>query len=440
MKKLRRHLLLLLTAALVACGGPAVSIAAHRSTPTPGAATAAIAPAHLLVRQGQPPARSIQLLDTGSGRVRASYPDGVATGDWSRLFVVTAAGSHNRLEEIDLSTGHTISTTATEPGFALPRTGPAGKPAGLSPNGSHLVLAGVATAQDPPATNRFLVYDTGHLDRGAVHVTLSGSFLFDGINNDGTGLYLLEDLSSPTRGGEYHVRRYDLTAGALDPASIVDKSSGEQSITGSAIDSVTSRDGAWQYTVYAFGGKPPFVHALNLDHATAFCVDLPAAPLDEGLDLLWSVVASHSGRFIYAVNAGNGAVVEMAADSPWQVRQALLPVPTPTSAAAWIPWAPLTVEAKRLVEGAAVISPDDRTLYSIGDTAIYRVDTARLQLEGSLLAGQALNSLAISPDGRRLYATSVDSPTPLLQVDVQSGRWASIGGPRGPVSVLRALS
>jgi len=443
MKKLPRHLLLLGTAVLVACGGPALSIATHSSTPNQGAGTAAVVPAHLLVRQGQSPDTSLLLLDTTSVKTLASYPDGVATRDWSRLYAVTSHGPQNLLKVIDPGTARTISVTTTERGFALPTFGPSQRPVGLSPNGRQLVLAGLPSGtQYSPDSNRFLVYDTTHLDRPPLRVNLPGSFLFDGISDDARSLYLLEDLSSPSTGSAYNVRRYDLTMGALDPAIIVDKRTGEQSISGTAIDSVMSRGGAWQYTVYAFGGMAPFVHALNLNDATAFCIDLPKGPLDGELDLLWSVVASHDGRFIYAVNTATGSVVVMPTNSPWQTRRAALAVPqAPTAAAAWTPWAPVAVEAKHLVDGAAVISPDDRILYSIGDTGMFLVDTASLKLIGSLLPTRPLNSITITTGGERLYATSLDNAAnPLVQVDVDSGRWAAIAGATGPLSVLRAVT
>lgn len=442
MKTLHRQVLLLSTAMLAACGGPAVSIATHSATSGPragDAGNAAVHPAHLWLQNGQSPDGSVTLLDATTGKTLASYPNGVASRDWSRMYVVTAQASQNLLKVVDPATGRDITVTTTDPGFALPTSGGGQRPAGLSPSGGHLVLAGASpSTPSPSTTSRFLVYDSNHLDRAPQRIALGGSFLFDGINDDGRNLYLLEDLSTPTTGGAYHVRRYDLIAGALDPTIIVDKRTGEKSISGTAIDSVNSRDGAWQFTVYGFGqmSPSPFVHALNLNDAIAFCIDLPSAPRDQVLDLLWGVAASHDGRFVYAVNSAHGSVVEMAADSPYQTRQATFPVPTPTSAAAWTPWTPVTVQAKRQVDGAAAISFDDHTLYSIGDAGVFVVDAARLRLTGSLLSKQALSSLILSGDGQRLYATSVDGA--VLQVDVSTGRWASVTAGGAAVSVLRA--
>ncbi len=445
MKKFHRHALLLVAAGLVACGGPAVSIA---TSPSPSgrvgafSGNASVVPAHLWVQLGQPPSGSIAVLDTGAHRSGTPFPYGVPTRDWSHVYAVTGAGSATVIDDIEATTGRTVASTPTDAGYALASLGPSSRAMGLSPNGLHLVLTGNPTASYPAqsATSRFLVYEAKQLNRAPLRVTLPGAFAYDGISDDGRNLYLLEDLNPAAAGGGYHVRRYDLAAGALDPAVIVDKRTGERTMSGDPTDTVTSADGAWQYTVYAFGPEHPFVHALNLNDATSFCIDLPKAPLDEAMDLLWGLAASHDGRFVYAINTGNGVVFQLPAGRPWQARQASLPVPTPVSTEAFLPFGPVTAEAKRIAYGAAAISADDRTLYSIGDLGIFVVDTATLTLTGSFVPTQPLTSLVMSSDGRQLYAVSVDSVTPLLQVDVRDGHWAPVPGVSRPLSVLRAVA
>jgi hypothetical protein len=442
MKNVRRCSLLFVAAGVAACGGSAVSIATSTiSSGRPGlTGTAAVVPAHLWIGRGQPPGSSISVLDTKTRASVASLPDGVPTRDWSHLYAVTGSGAATVLEEVDTTTGKTVDSAATDAGFALPSLGPSARPLGLSPNSVHLVLEATPPgAAQRQAISRFLIYDTTHLRRAPLRASLPGNFTYDGISNDGRNLYLLEDLGLQTAGGGYHVRRYDVTAGALDPAIIVDKRTGETSLSGAPTDSVTSLDGSWQFTVYAFGAQSPFVHALNLNDAISFCIDLPKAPLDESMDLLWGLARSHDGRFVYAVNTGNGAVFQMPTANPWQTRQASLAVPTPTEAASWLPSSPVSADAKRVAYGAAVISSDDRTLYSIGDRGVFVIDTASLTLTGSLIKTQPLTSLVMSADGSRLYAVSVDSVTPLLQVDVRNGAWAPIAGVHDAVSVLRAL-
>jgi hypothetical protein len=311
----------------------------------------------------------------------------------------------------------------------------------IDPPDRYLVLSGGMPAADVQLTkSRFLVYDTTALKHTPLRVHLAGSFRFDGISSDGHNLFLLEDLGLPTTAGGYHVVRYDLVAHTLDTQVIADKRTGERTMSGDPTDTVTSHDGAWQFTAYAFGATSPFVHVLNLNDSTSFCIDLPTGPRDQALDLLWGLAASHDGRFVYAANAANGAVVEMPVDAAYQTRNGPLPVPTPASAAAWTPWGPITAEAKRIAYGAAAISPDDRTLFSLGELGVSVIDTATLTVRRSLAAAEPVISLTLSPDGRWLNAATVDSTTPLLQIDTQDGGWTSIAGSNQPLDVLHVVT
>jgi DNA-binding beta-propeller fold protein YncE len=442
MRRLRRHALLLGTAGLVACGGPAVTIVASPSPHTGAVGTAPAEPARLWVQQGtESNLSSVIVMDTTRHQTTMSLPTGVYTRAWTRVYTVRQTAAGPMLAAIDTATGRSLDTTRVPSGYDLPSFGPSQRPTGLSPGGRYLVLAGGVPAADVQLTNSsFLVYDTTALTRTPLRVDLAGSFQFDGLSSDGHNLFLLEDLALPTTGNGYHVRRYDLVAHTLDPRVIADKRTGERSMSGSPTDTVTSRDGAWQFTVYAFGAASPFVHVLNLNDSTSFCIDLPMAPRDQTLDLLWGLAASHDGRFVYAVNAANGAVVEMPVDAAYQTRSGSLPVPTPVSAAAWTPWSPVTVEAKRIAYGAAAISPDDRTLYSLGEQGISVIDTATLSLRGSLVGSKPMISVTLSPDGKRLYAATADSSTPLLQIDTRDGGWTSIAGSNQPLDVLHVVT
>jgi DNA-binding beta-propeller fold protein YncE len=443
MKRLRRHTLLLVTAFLVAaCGVPAVTIVTRPSPQGGTAGTARIEPARLWVQQGSESGlSSIVVLDTTRRQPPATLPSGVITRDWTRLYTVGQTIAGPTLTVIDTATATRLDTTAVPPGFDLPAFGPSQRPTGLSPSGRFLVLVGGMAAGNAQATkSSFLVYDTAALIHAPLRVDLAGSFSFDGISSDGHNLFLLEDLGQPTTGAGYHVRRYDLVAHALDPRVIADKRTGERIMSGAPTDSVTSQDGAWQFTVYAFGATSPFVHVLNLNDATSFCIDLPRAPNDQALDLLWGLAASHDARFVYAVNAANGAVLEMPVDAAYQTRSGSLPVPTPVAAAAWTPWSPITVVAKRIAYGAAAISPDDRTLYSLGDLGVSAIDTGTLTVRRSLVPAMHLISLTLSPDGLWLYAASADSTAPLLQIDTRNGRWTSIAGSTQPLEVLHVVT
>ncbi len=103
------------------------------------------------------------------------------------------------------------------------------------------------------------------------------------------------------------------------------------------------------------------------------------------------------------------------------------------------PWAPLVAEAKRLTYGAAAISPDDRTLYSLGDHGVSVIETASLHLRTSWAATLLLISLMLSPNGTLLYAATTDTQTRLIQVDSRNGGSSAITGSNQPLAALRAV-
>ena len=441
MKPFRRQILIVSVAGLTACGAPAVATISSSPQHGAGSPTAKVLNAHLLLQHGEQPGGLLSILDTRSGTATTPVPSGVVTHDWARVYTTTSGVGATLLRAYDVSTGATVATVSTAAGFGLPSSGGSGKPSGLSSNGRWLVLAGEPTSTDRAHNQSgFLVFDTSNLHTTPHHFTLNGYFIYDGINNNGDSVYLLQNLNVDSDGGRYNVRRFDLANNRLDPQILVDKRTGERDLSGDAVSSVNSPDGAWQFTVYAFGSSEPMIHALNLADSSSWCIDLPRAPIDQGMDLLWGLAASRDGRYVYAINGGNGAVVKMPLPSPWEAQQASFPVPRPQAReSSWLPSAPVTAQAKRLVFGAAVLSRDDRTLYGIGDLGIFAVDTATLKPAGpQLLAKLPLTSLALSADGEQLYATSLDTSTPLVQVDRRSGAWAAITAAGRPLSVLLA--
>jgi hypothetical protein len=445
MRSPARHGLLLATAMLAACGGAAAPILnqARQHTPARSSGNVTTAPAHLLVEAGTPPGNGIVMLDTKARRTTLSLPSGALAPSGSRLYAVThAASGASVLEAIDTRDGAVVASVGVPAAFSLPVLGPEGRPVGLSPNAERLVLTDEDPGSDTPrAVSHFLVYETTALAQKPEQVVLSGDFAFDGISNDGRSLYLLADLGVSAGGDrDYDVRRYDVASARLDPQVIVDKRTGEGSMTGVAIDRVTSRDGAWQYTVYGFGPNGPFVHALNLDSGIAACIDVPGVTGEPELDLLWAVVASHDGSHVYAVNAAAGAVLEMASGDPWEQRKAQLSTVPAAQAAMVMPWDTTTAEAKRIAFGAAAISPDDGTLYALGIERISVIDTAGLRVRGGLGPQRALSSLALSANGRDLYAVTFDAPGALLQIDTAHGAWTTIAGVDAPLGVLRVVS
>src|SRR5260370_11836073 len=195
-------------------------------------------------------------------------------------------------------------------GYGLPPATSSGVPGGTSPNGRWLVVE----AFDPASGTHMLLIDTN--TSTVVHrVNLAGRFQFDAVSNDGMRLYLIQFLN----GKEYYVRLYDLVGGALTANIVVDKSNGEQSMTGVRLSGVASQDGSWLFSMYVRENEGPFIHALSLDGSFAFCLDLPGnGYATNAAEKQWSLVMNRSGSRLYAVNGATGTVAELDISNQYQ--------------------------------------------------------------------------------------------------------------------------
>ena len=70
------------------------------------------------------------------------------------------------------------------------------------------------------------------------------------------------------------MRALNLNTRRLDAGAIVDRREPDEKMTGCCLTRVESRDGSWAYTFYS-RTRRPFVHALDMVHWRAFCVDVP---------------------------------------------------------------------------------------------------------------------------------------------------------------------
>ena len=68
-----------------------------------------------------------------------------------------------------------------------------------------------------------------------------------------------------------------------------------------------------------------------------------------------------------------------------------------------------------------MISPEGYRLYAVAEAGVVVVDTATLGLKAHLVPDRAVRSIALTADGRRLYALSLDG-TKLWALDAMSGQ------------------
>jgi DNA-binding beta-propeller fold protein YncE len=321
-------------------------------------------PAGGLVYLGAGQGAPITIADAATGATGRTLPAGTLAAGW----LYRAAGG--TLQRIDAVTGAVAATTAV-PGWA--------QAVRTSAGGSWLALA---ESRPSDVLSRFQLRDAASA-RPAVDVELAGRFTFDGLSDDGQHLYLLQWLSP----GRYHVRRFDVGAGGLNPQVIYDKREFGQDMTGDEVSRATTADGLMQITLYQRSAKgQAFLHTLPLDasYPGAYCIDLPAPAAG------WGLVAAPDGRHFFAVNPGTGGLValtQQGTNMP-DVRQARIQ--------------PQGVGMDAVP--AAAVSPDGATLYVAGAGGVVAMDTRSLAVKGRWLQSEPITGLAFSADGSWLYA------------------------------------
>jgi hypothetical protein len=271
-------------------------------------------------------------------------------------------------------------------------------PGGLSPDGGRLVLQSADGSSATPGSSHLLIVDTS-FKVAPVKVDLAGLLTFDAISNGGQRLYLIEHI--PT--GAYWVRMYDVGSAALDPTVIVDKSDGSEAMTGLRLSGISSADGQWLYSMYIREGASPFIHALSLDGPFAFCIDLPGSGYASDANAFrWSIAMRAGGAQLFAANAASGTVSELSVSgdaSPSLARSARIGAGETTAGLL-----AQDVVAKELGANAAVVTPDGRSMITAAASGIVWIDTIGLHASNRLLPGWTVWSLALSPDGKVLWA------------------------------------
>ena len=412
------------------CGAPAA--------PAPSAAAPTVAPApapagdRLYIRDGyKDDAERLTIVDGASGARERDLPPGIMSPDWSTLYVAEQSGERTIVRALDVGSGRALREITLDGAYSLPLITPDSVMGGLSPDGRWLAL----TARAGSGKTQFILLDTAFQQQPR-QASLDGYFLFDGLNNSGTSLFLTESLGDdPT--AKYQVRRYDLASGALDPNVIVDKLEGTKIMSGVRQTALASANGDWLYSLYLNPAHGPFIHALPINDTVnvglAFCIDLPAnGKQDPAKQSRWSLIMSADRHTLYAVNGALGLVVQYSVSDgvPQVVRTGTL-FDTPASVGA----AALAAPAG---SSASALAPDGKTLFTFGEHGLLVIDTNDLKLRGRYLADWTLDGVAISPDGARLYAASA-ALGKIVRLDPRAGTIAAEvpagGRPTGIVRV-----
>jgi outer membrane protein assembly factor BamB len=389
------------------------------------------------------------------GKGVRELPLGAVAPDWSTLYTVATRTDYGPpktfLRALDLKTGTLLRETTLDGAYALPAVSLDGMLGGLSPNGDWLVLRKAPGQTIGRLQSQFVVLDTAFArPPRRVDLDVDGPYEFDGISSDGASLYLVQYLSSPSlaQATKYHVRYYNLAQGALDPQPVVAK--GEEAVmAGTHHTSVAAPGGMWRYSLYMNNSYGPFIHALNLTGRFALCIDLPKAGKDDAeRQMFWSMAVSPDGKTLYAVNGALGLVTELniSQDGLPEIRRTAALPTTPAASAGPLdalaalfaaPVAEAKPEHGRGALGAATVSADGKTLFALGQRGLLAIDTRDLSLRERYLQDTALGSLALSADGARLYAVSLEEGQ-IVRLDTATGKLlGEVASARRPWGVLR---
>lgn len=232
---------------------------------------------------------------------------GVGTTDGAYRYVTLPAAGSTVVARVEQDGGR-VAARRTVPGrFTIPAVAYDGSADGLSADGTTLVLI-TPRSTFPRAQTTLAVVDATRLRlRTTLH--LKGDFSFDAISPDGATLYLVQYVSA-TDPTDYRVRAYDLAAGRLVPAPIVDPTEPGERMGGLPVTRAWSPDRRWAYTLYRRTSGHPFVHALDTRGRTARCIDLDAVAGDISAARL---DVSPDGRTVTLVrNAGTVATIDTA--------------------------------------------------------------------------------------------------------------------------------
>jgi hypothetical protein len=356
----------------------------------------------------------VSVIDSRSHAIERRLPMGTPANDWKHLYSILGSS----LIDTDPMTGDTLNTLLLHGAFNLPAATSTGLPGGLSPAGRWLVVQG----HDVTGTHMLLI-DTRTF-MATDRIELPGRFNFDAISDDGQRLYLIQYLN----GREYYVRLFDTVTNQLDANIVVDKADGSQAMQGLRLSGIATPGGGMLFSMYVRQNDGPFIHALNLSGPFAFCLDLPGGGYTQGRsEMQWSLAMNSSGSKLYAINGATGVVAEVDTTSqynPHVLRTAHIG----------------TLGSGAVGSGASVLTPDGNALVTAGSSGLLWVDTSTLKVRMESLSEWHISSLALSPDGKTLYAmTDVGQ---VAQVSAASGEVTSRFDPAAgrPIALMRVAA
>ena len=347
-----------------------------------------------------------------------TLPVGVTSYDHTTLYAASAAAGHTTIAVINTRTGGALRSITLAGSYET--AGPGYGASTISPDGKWLALRQSGTTG---GTTTIALLDT-QAGRLAKTVSLPGDFELDAISPDGQVLYLIENLHDAAH--HYYVKAYDVASATLGDWVIVDKTEIENpKMQGTPLTRQMAPNGSVAYTLYINAAQnSAFIHVLPLvgsanDARFARCVDLPVGSAGSLLKY-YTLALAPDGSHLYATNAALGVSNVVDLHGPDVLSDNLTSTAHFTAAGdtalAWDFY------------GGAALAAGSGMLYVAGAHGIVALHTPDMQMKDVYLAGGTFTGLALSGDGRTLYA--VDPANGIVPLNLATGKaGAALRGP-----------
>ena len=349
--------------------------------------------------------------DNHSPQSSMTLPTGLFSQDHRRIYTAIPRGKQTVITVTNMLTGATIRSMTVDGAYSTAGQNYAN--AVLSADGHWLALRQL---QQTGEISTIVLVDT-QAGKVTKTIVLNGTFDLDAVSPDGSRIYLLERQNDAA--GHYTVRLYQVDRGQLAPYPIIDKRDLDPNMVGNPLTRQISPDGKIAYTLYTnTASNRAFIHILPLasDYQGARCIDLPVGKLT---DLRYYTLAlSSDGLTLYAANGAMGVISEINTSDPDTVNDELVRTvhfdPGKSNTA--------SNQTEALYNGATLsLDRDQSTLYFTSIDGIWAASTTDLTIKAHYAAGQAFTSIALSTDGRSLYA--VHPASGMISIDTTSGQF-----------------
>lgn len=339
-----------------------------------------------------------------------TLPAGLFSQDHQRVYTATSQGRQTVIRVTSMLTGATIRSMTINGAYSTAGQNYAN--AVLSADGHWLALR--QQVQTGPDSTIVLI-DT-QAGRVAKTIVLNGIFDLDAVSPDGSRIYLLERHNDAA--GHYTVRLYQVDQGQLAPYPIIDKRDLDSNMVGNPLTRQLSPDGKIAFTLYTnTASNRAFIHILPLasSYQGARCIDLPVG---KSTDLRYYTLAlSSDGSTLYAANGASGVISEINTSDPDAFNDELV------KTVHFDPGKSNTTnnQTEALYNGATLsLDHNQSTLYFTGVDGIWAASTTDLTIKNHYATGLAFTSIALSGDGRNLYA--VHPTSGMISIDTTSGQ------------------